>query len=32
VHGDTPGAADLASRLRAGLEAAGVSVRAAGAD
>jgi UPF0271 protein len=32
VHGDTPGADDLASRLRAGLEAAGVSVRAVGAD
>ena len=30
VHGDTPGAADLAARLRAGLEAAGVSVRAMG--
>ena len=32
VHGDTPGADDLASRLRAGLEAAGVTVRAVGAD
>jgi UPF0271 protein len=32
VHGDTAGADDLASRLRAGLEAAGVSVRAIGAD
>jgi UPF0271 protein len=32
VHGDTPGADELASRLRAGLEAAGVSVRAVGAD
>jgi UPF0271 protein len=31
VHGDTPGAADLAARLRAGLEAAGVTVRAIGA-
>jgi UPF0271 protein len=30
VHSDTPGAADLAARLRAGLEAAGVSVRAMG--
>jgi len=30
VHGDTPGADDLASRLRAGLEAAGVAVRALG--
>jgi 5-oxoprolinase (ATP-hydrolysing) subunit A len=32
VHGDTPGADDLASRLRAGLEATGVSVKAVGAD
>ena len=32
VHGDTPGADDLAARLRAGLEAAGVTVRAIGAD
>jgi UPF0271 protein len=32
VHGDTPGADDLASWLRAGLEAAGVTVRAVGAD
>ena len=31
VHGDTPGADDLAARLRAGLEAAGVAVRAFGA-
>lgn len=31
IHGDTPGADDLAARLRAGLEAAGVSVRAVGA-
>jgi UPF0271 protein len=30
VHGDTPGAADLAARLRAGLEAAGVTVKAIG--
>ena len=30
VHGDTPGAAALARRLRAGLEAAGVEVRALG--
>ena len=30
VHSDTPGAADLAVRLRAGLEAAGVAVRAIG--
>ena len=30
VHGDTPGAAALAGRLRAGLEAAGVDVRPAG--
>jgi UPF0271 protein len=28
LHGDTPGAADLARRVRAGLEAAGVRVRA----
>ena len=31
VHGDTPGADDLAARLRAGLEAAGVTVKAIGA-
>jgi UPF0271 protein len=31
VHSDTPGAVDLAARLRAGLESAGVSVRAIGA-
>ena len=31
VHGDTPGAAALAGRLRAGLEAAGVDVRPVGA-
>lgn len=30
VHGDTPGAAALARRLRAGLETAGVEVRALG--
>ena len=30
VHGDTPGAAELAARLRAGLEAAGVEVLAVG--
>ncbi len=30
VHGDTPGAADLAAGLRAGLEAAGVTVTAIG--
>lgn len=30
VHGDTPGADDLAARLRAGLEAAGVTIRAIG--
>jgi UPF0271 protein len=28
VHGDTPGADDLARRIRAGLHAAGVDVRA----
>jgi UPF0271 protein len=28
VHGDTPGSDDLAAKIRAGLEAAGVSVRA----
>jgi len=27
VHGDTPGAPDLTRRIRAGLEAAGISVR-----
>jgi UPF0271 protein len=31
IHGDTPGAAALAATLRAGLEAAGVMVRAVGA-
>lgn len=30
VHGDTPGSDDLAARIRAGLEAAGVTVRAIG--
>jgi 5-oxoprolinase (ATP-hydrolysing) subunit A len=30
VHGDTPGAADLASRIRQALTAAGVEVRAVG--
>jgi UPF0271 protein len=28
LHGDTPGAGELAARLRSGLEAAGVAVRA----
>lgn len=32
VHGDTPGAAELAHALRQGLEAAGVRLAAAGAD
>jgi UPF0271 protein len=31
VHGDTPGAAVFAARLRAGLEAAGVTIKAIGA-
>ena len=31
VHGDTPGAADLAARIRTALTAAGVDVRAVGA-
>lgn len=31
VHGDTPGSDDLAAKIRAGLEAAGVIVRAIGA-
>ena len=31
VHGDTPGAADLVARLRAGLEAASVTLTAVGA-
>ena len=30
VHGDTPGSDDLAARIRAGFEAAGVSVKAIG--
>jgi 5-oxoprolinase (ATP-hydrolysing) subunit A len=30
VHGDTPGSDDLAARIRAGLEEAGVTVRAIG--
>ena len=30
VHGDTPGADELAARLRAGLEAAGITVKAIG--
>src|SRR5712672_1632226 len=30
VHGDTPGSDDLAAKIRAGLEAAGVMVRAIG--
>ena len=30
VHGDTPGADDLAARIRAGLEAAGITVKAIG--
>lgn len=30
VHGDTPGADDLAAKIRAGLEAAGVTVKAVG--
>jgi UPF0271 protein len=32
VHGDTPGSDDLALRIRAGLEAAGVTVRAVGSE
>jgi UPF0271 protein len=31
VHGDTPGSDDLAAKIRAGLEAAGVTVKAIGA-
>ena len=31
VHGDTPGSDELAARIRAGLEAAGILVRAVGA-
>src|SRR5258708_4780544 len=30
VHGDTPGSDDLAAKIRAGLEAAGVTVKAIG--
>jgi len=30
VHGDTPGSDDLAARIRAGLEAAGITVKAIG--
>jgi UPF0271 protein len=30
LHGDTPGAADLAHAVRAALEAAGIEVRALG--
>src|SRR5436190_946472 len=30
VHGDTPGSDDLAAKIRAGLEAAGVTVRSVG--
>ena len=30
VHGDTPGSGELARRLRTGLEAAGIEIRAAG--
>ena len=32
VHGDTPGSDDLAAKIRAGLEAAGVTVKAIGAN
>src|SRR5262245_54773788 len=32
VHGDTPGSDDLAAKIRAGLEAAGVAVKAIGAN
>jgi 5-oxoprolinase (ATP-hydrolysing) subunit A len=31
VHGDTPGSDELAAKIRAGLEAAGVTVKAIGA-
>jgi lactam utilization protein B len=31
VHGDTPGSDALAAKIRAGLEAAGIAVRAIGA-
>jgi UPF0271 protein len=30
VHGDTPGSDDLAAKIRAGLESAGISVKAIG--
>jgi UPF0271 protein len=30
VHGDTPGSDDLAAKIRAGLEAAGITVKAIG--
>jgi lactam utilization protein B len=30
VHGDTPGSDQLAGKIRAGLEAAGISVKAIG--
>jgi UPF0271 protein len=30
VHGDTPGSDDLAARIRAGLERAGIAVKAVG--
>jgi UPF0271 protein len=30
VHGDTPGSDDLAEKIRAGLEAAGITVQAIG--
>ena len=32
VHGDTPGSDDLAAKIRAGLEAAGVTVKAIGVE
>ena len=32
VHGDTPGSDDLAAKIRAGLEAAGITVKAIAAD
>jgi UPF0271 protein len=30
LHGDTPGSDDLAAKVRAGLEAAGITVKAIG--
>jgi UPF0271 protein len=30
VHGDTPGSDDLAAKIRAGFEAAGITVKAVG--